>query len=267
LPGPRRQLIGPVFFPLYIFTLKAGLGVSAVVTAGLALITTAMRGHPDRYLLEAFLAYPGRALMVFAWATLGFAMLDAMQAWVRVRVDWEPRSLPKVAAPSYQIPRMRSLCEAAFGAAAIVWLLLMPRMPFLLIGPAAAIVDYGPIWRMAYVPIVLIALAMLTLSFVNVMRPYRTKGRTYARLAVNGVWLIVLVALVRSGDYFVPAVRIGTAQEGVKVDEVVTIINASFHLGFIAAAVVVVVEIVRELRKLKRATGVPRDPMAARAAR
>ena len=35
----QQQLIGPVFFPLYLFVLKAGLGVALLVTVVLAAVT------------------------------------------------------------------------------------------------------------------------------------------------------------------------------------------------------------------------------------
>ena len=88
------HLIGPAFFPLYTFALKLGLGVAALVTIVLALVNAAMHGTP-RQALEALFAYPGRALMVFAWTTLGFALLDMMRTRVRVATDWDPRSLPR----------------------------------------------------------------------------------------------------------------------------------------------------------------------------
>src|SRR4029453_16086728 len=61
----QQHLIGPVFFPIYVFALKMGLGVAAIVTVVLAVISAAMFGDPARHLGEAIGAYFGRALMVF----------------------------------------------------------------------------------------------------------------------------------------------------------------------------------------------------------
>ena len=91
----RTHLIGPTFFPLYIFVLKMGLGVALLVSIVLAVITSALHGDPIRRVLEAMLAFPGRGLMVFAWTTLGFAALDFAQAHVRLGHDWDPRTLPE----------------------------------------------------------------------------------------------------------------------------------------------------------------------------
>ena len=71
----NQQLIGPTFFPSMSSRSKLVLA-SRSVTVVLLTIGTVTQGNAGRHFLEAFLAYPGRALMVFAWTTLGFAALD-----------------------------------------------------------------------------------------------------------------------------------------------------------------------------------------------
>ena len=71
----RQHLIGPAFFPIYLFTLKLGLGVALLVTVLLAVLGSILTGDPVRHFVHALLAYPGRAIMVFAWTTLGIAAL------------------------------------------------------------------------------------------------------------------------------------------------------------------------------------------------
>lgn len=93
-----QHLIGPVFFPIYVFALKVGLGIAALVTVVLAVVAAALHGDPARQALEALGAYGGRALVVFAWTTLGFAVFEMAQSRVKIRsgCDWDPRKLPKV---------------------------------------------------------------------------------------------------------------------------------------------------------------------------
>ena len=110
----RQQLIGPTFFPLYILALKMGLGVALLVSIVLAVVTAALSGDPFQRLLETTLRFPGRALMVFAWTTLGFAALDYASTRIRLAHDWDPRKLPKVISEEQQIPRLKTLWELAF---------------------------------------------------------------------------------------------------------------------------------------------------------
>lgn len=265
----QQQLIGPIFFPLYLFVLKAGLGVALLVTVVVAAVTATLQGDPVRHAVEAMLAFPGRGLMVFAWTTLVFAGLDIARARLPMVNDWDPRSLPKVIRHEYQIPRLRTLCDLFFVLAGAVWLLLLPDAPFLILGPAAALVDFGPIWRLVYVPMVLLTLATAALHIVDFVRPYWTRPRALLRLAINAAWLLVFTFLARADDLFLPGSNLSSVPEGVHVDRIVDIVNMSFQMGFVVAVVVTVVEIVRALRRLNHRRGTPlsSDSAAARAGR
>ena len=260
----RQHLIGPTFFPLYVFALKMGLGVALLVTTVLAVVTAALHGDPFRRLLEAMLAYPGRGLMVFAWTTVGFAVLDFATTQVRFVGDWDPRKLPKVVSEEQQIPRLKTLCELAFVLLAIGWLLLLPRSPFLILGPAAALVEYAPVWRFVYAPMVLLAVATAILQVVDFVRPYRTRSRELTRVAINAGSLFLMVLLSQAGDLFFPRVS-SALPEAVNVPRVVEIINAAFRIGMAVAAVITAIEIWRGLRRARRWNGAPLTPGSAHA--
>ena len=163
----HQQLIGPVFFPLYLFALKAGLGIALLVSIIVATIATVLSGDPVREGVNALLAVPGRWLMVFAWTTLGFAALDMARGRLKLTHKWDPRTLPKVVKQADWISRQRSLCELLLSAAGAIWLLLVPWAPVLLFGPAAGILEPAPIWRVAYAPMLLLALATVALQFLQ----------------------------------------------------------------------------------------------------
>jgi hypothetical protein len=260
----RQHLIGPTFFPLYVFALKMGLGVALLVTTVLAVVTAALHGDPFRRLLEAMLAYPGRGLMVFAWTTVGFALLDFASMQVRFVGDWDPRKLPKVVSEEQQIPRLKTLCELAFVLLGIGWLLLLPRSPFLILGPAAALVEYAPVWRFVYVPMVLLAVATAILHVVDFVRPYRTRSRELTRVAINVASLFLMVFLSQAGDLFFPRVS-SALPEAVNVPRVVEIINAGFRIGMAVAAVITAIEIWRGVRRARRWNGAPLTPGSAHA--
>ena len=138
------------------------------------------------------LAFPGRGLMVFAWTTVGFAVLDFAATQVRFVGDWDPRKLPKVVSEEQRIPRLKTLCDLSFVLLYVVWLLLLPRSPLLILGPAAALVQYAPVWRIVYVPMVLLALATAILHVIDFVRPYRASSRELTRVAINVGSLFVL---------------------------------------------------------------------------
>jgi hypothetical protein len=245
----RQQLIGPVFFPIYLFSLKLGLGASLLITAILAAINGVLQGDLVHYAVREMLAFPGRALMMFAWTTLGFAALDMAQARLKLKHDWDPRKLPKVIDHEYRISRPRAIGELLFTVASLVWLLLLPRMPFLLLGPAAAFLEPAPIWPLAYVPLLLLTLATAALHAANVARPYWTKSRSLVRVGLQAAAVLIFALLLRADEWFIPA-STATVWNGVHVERLAGIINVSFQIGFLVAAIISAIEALRELHRL-----------------
>ena len=246
----RQHLIGPVLFPIYLFALKTGLGVALLVTAVLGVISAVLNGNPIQQGIQAMLAFPARGLMVFAWTTLGFAAVDIVQGQFTRGYEWDPRSLPRVLKHEHRIARMRTLCELFFVLASLVWLLLLPKATFLFLGPMAAIVDPAPIWRLAYVPIVLLTLATAALHVINFIHPYWTKTRSLSRAAIHAATFLVFVLLLRGNEWFV-AKSSAIASTDVNVKGVVDLINVSCQIGFFVAAIISLVEVFRELHRLK----------------
>ena len=246
----HKQLIGPTFFPIYVVALQAGLAVALLVSIIAATITSIVHGDPVRQCVAAFLAFPGRALMVFAWTTLGFAGLDLAQSRLKLAHRWDPRSLPKVVKPANLMSRGRSLCEFLLSAAGVVWLILAPWVPFLVFGPAAAFVEPAPIWRLAYVPVLLLMVAGAMLSFINFARPYWTPARSLMRAGIHVGTLLISANLLRAGEWVVGTDG-GRLPSGASPDELVRLMNMGFQIGLIAAVVVSVIELLRELYRVR----------------
>ncbi len=245
----RQQLIGPLFFPIYLFSLKLGLGISLAISAILAAINGALHGDLVHSAVREMLAFPGRALMMFAWTTLGFAALDMAQARLKLKHDWDPRKLPRVIDHEYRISRPRAIFELLVTVASLVWLLLLPRMPFLLLGPAAAFLEPATLWPVAYVALILLTVATAALQAVNVVRPYWTKSRSLARIGLQAAGVLIFGLLLRADEWFIP-VSTGTAWNGVHVERLAGIVNAGFQIGFLFAAILSAIEGLKELHRL-----------------
>lgn len=263
----QQQLIGPAFFPMYRFALKIGLGAALLVTVLIAIASTLLAGDPGRHILEAFLAFPGRGLMVFAWTTLGFAALDLAQSRLKLTRDWDPRSLPKVVMREDRISRTNSSCELLLALACVVWLLLVPQSPSLVLGPASAFLDLAPIWRFVYIPILLLMLASVYLSALNLLRPYWTVARSWMRIGIHTAALLLYVVLFRAGEWVVA--RPGAIPPGgTTVERLVDVVNAGCEIGLLAACVFALIDIVRAVhrmqsrRKSSTASGSAQAPIA-----
>lgn len=267
----RQQLIGPVFFPIYVFALQAGLAVALLVTLVEGTITAVLHNrafdHIVEHIVATLLRYPGRALMVFGWTTLCFAALDVAQKHVRLTHAWDPRTLPEFKIDEPGMSRVHALFELIFMWAGIVWLMLIPRMPFLILGPAAAFVEPAPIWRTVYVPILLMAVASSALTLMNFVRPYWTPVRSYARIALNVVALSIAIVLARAGEWFLPAFA-PSASSPDNIAGLVHVMNMGVQVGLFIAVLVNAWELVRELLRLKhRRRTLPPDAAHVRAAR
>jgi hypothetical protein len=245
---PHQQLIGPLFLPIYLFALKVGLGVAFIVTIVVAMIAAALHGDVVRYLLEALLHYPGRALMVFAWTTLGFAALDLAQSRLKLTHKWDPRTLPKIVRPEERISRVNSLCEFLATVAVTIWLLFVPQSPFLVMGPAAAFLELAPIWSLVYLPILGVTVGTAALSLVNFTRPFWTPARSLARLAIHTTTCIVCVVMMRSDSYLL-AKPAAALSDGISMDRLVEVANRGVEIGIVVALIINLIEIARGVHR------------------
>ena len=246
----HQRLIGPTFFPIYVVALQAGVAMALLVTIVATTITSIVHGDPVRQWVAGFLAFPGRALMVFAWTTLGFAALDLAQSRLKLAHRWDPRSLPKVVKPANLMSRGRSLCEFLLSSASAVWLMLAPWAPYLVFGPAAAFLEPAPIWRLAYLPMLLLTVAGAMLSFINFARPYWTPARSLMRAGIHVGTLLISANLLRAGEWVV-GVEGGRLPSGASPDQLVRLINTGFQIGLSVAMVVSVIELLRELHRMR----------------
>jgi hypothetical protein len=246
----RQQLIGPAFFPIYVFALKMGLGASLLVTAVLAIVGSMLTGDPVRHFLEGLFAYPGRALMVFAWTTLSFAGLDYAQSNLKLGHKWDPRTLPKLVRREHWTSRWHSLFEFLITVAFIAWLLLIPGAPHLLLGPAASFLELAPVWRLAYVPILLLLASAAALSLTGVLRPYWTPARSLARIGLRAGTLVIVAIVHRAGEW-VLARPAAVAADGVSLDRLVDVINKGCEVGLAVTALIGLIEIGREVHRLR----------------
>jgi hypothetical protein len=267
----RQQLIGPVFFPIYILALQAGLLIALLVTLVEGTLTAVLQSrafdHVVQHIVATLMRYPGRALMVFGWTTLCFAALDMAQAHVRLTHTWDPRKLPELRIDEPGTSRLHALFEAIMIWAGIGWLLLVPRMPFLILGPVAAFVDAAPIWHTVYVPILLLAVGSAGIALLNFIRPHWTPARSYARIAINIGFLFIIVTLARAGEWLTPAFNAQAATHD-NLTSLVDMMNLGVQIALGIAAFANVWELVRELWRLKhRRRTLPPDAAHVRAAR
>lgn len=262
---PHQRLIGPVFFPLYVLVLKMGLAICLLVTVVLAAIAAVMDGDAAGQFGQAMLAYPGRALMVFAWTTVSFAVLDYALARMNLSVTWNPRDLPRVQPYASWASRFNSLVEFVATLIALTWLLLIPRNLALVMGPASLVLEPTAIWRAVYVPFVVVAIATAGVSLANLWRPYWTPARSAARIAIHATSFVLFAVLLHAGEWVTARPNIAEPG-GPSIAHIAEIANTACRIGLGIACVIALVEVTREILRwrARRRTDIPNGAPAMR---
>lgn len=244
--GWQRQLIGPALLPIYWFSLKVGLVAAGLVTVLLGVVNAMVVGEPARQLVLAMLEYPGRALIVFAWTTLGFAALDYAQSRWMISSKWDPTELPQLVASEHFTSRAGACAEMIVSLLAVIWLLLLPQNPWLLLGPAAVFLDPAPVWLQIYPVLLLATAATAILAFVNFLRPYWTPKRSMVRMALHATSLGVLAFLWQAGVWVLAKPGVALPGGAAAADGIL-LLNKGIAIALIVAAVMILIEVVREI--------------------
>src|SRR5262245_34840104 len=248
LPWPRvpyRHLIGPALFPVYVLAMKVALAITLVVTVGFVALGPTGDAEFRPQVVEVVVFFVRRSLILFGLTTLAFATLDFWQSRVLHRTNWDPRLLPAVVRLEDSVSRLDSVYQLLFMAAALVWLLLVPFFPVLILGGAARILELTSIWRAVYAPMVALTAALVVFHAVNFRRPYWTLARSAARILLRLATLVLYVTLV-SADAWVAAKQ-GATIPAPSLARIVEVVNISCRIALTVAAIGSFVGIVREI--------------------
>jgi serine phosphatase RsbU (regulator of sigma subunit) len=216
-----------------------------VVTAGFAVLGPTGDAGFRPGLVEVLMFFIRRSLILFAVTTLVFAALDLWQARFLRHTSWDPRRLPAVVRFDDRMSRLDSLIQLVIVSAGLVWLLLVPFFPFLLLGGAARVLELTPIWRVVYAPMVVLTAGVVVFHAVNLKRPYWTLARSAARILIR-LWTLLLYVMLLSTDTWVAA-KAGSTVPNVPLESIVEFVNLSCKVAFIVASIGTLGGIVREI--------------------
>jgi hypothetical protein len=199
--GPTRHLIGPALFPIYAFVLKMVLLwiLVPVFIFIIGPVNLANAGGAWGPAVAATLANLLFALFIAAGIiTLIFAIVERTSSQLGIECKWDPLKLPPVRPQERKTSFVKSGCELFFGFFGLVWLLLAPHYPFLILGPAAAFLKGAPIWHTFYIPILLLCLVGLLRSATMLWRPDWTSFPLWSQLLQNVLTFVVLNFLINA---------------------------------------------------------------------
>jgi hypothetical protein len=196
---PQRSLIGPTWFPAYVFVLKM-VGLCYVLPWLAVFVIVQRVQHPGIHWNTTLLAAWGTVWNVgFVAAgvvTLIFALLQVAETRTHFLENWNPRQLPPAQDP-YKIPLYSSITELVANLAFLFWWIRYAGSPFIFDGPRFK-VSLAPVWVYFFWGFLAIALFNIALASVNMRHRYWTGLRATCRLTVDLAWGIFFCFLMKA---------------------------------------------------------------------
>jgi hypothetical protein len=260
---PAQYLIGPAVFPTYKFVLRLALTWAFVVYAIVSAVEIATQTPDAGAVAVSLVRLPGVLLITAGWVTLAFAVIEfsaarnpeKFPAFASNAMSWSPASLPPLEKNTVQNQAQRSrahaIAEVVFGFLLLVWLLLIPSFPFLLLGPGAFYLAASPyklapvIWQFYWWIVGLNAL-QLTWHAVDLARGAWAVPPRAQHLVVKAFGLIPLgLLLAAPGGALVELKQPGLALP--QNAPAVGLINHWAHVGLLAIGAITVAQLMWDL--------------------
>jgi hypothetical protein len=257
--GPQRYLVGPALFPIYLFVLKMVLLwiLVPVFIFILGPINAANSGGNFGSAIASTMSDLWFALFIAAGIiTLVFVIIERTSAHLGAECKWDPLKLPPVRREQpKQVSRLKAACELGFGWFGLIWLLLLPQYPVLILGPAAAFLKAGPVLHTFYPLILALSVVGILRSAMTLARPEWTWFPPASQLANSVLVLFVLNYIIRavsqspSGLPFVMMQNAAHHQLAAIVNVSILLSVAATWLGVCIATVFQSWQFMRYLRK------------------
>jgi hypothetical protein len=264
---PQQYLVGPGIFPTYWFVLRLALGWALLIYLIVSATLIFAGENPSAAAVAGtMLRIPGIAMTVAAWVTLAFAGIEFAVTrcpgkWRMPGIpeaDWSPASLPPVEREAAPGKKRRSYAEAVaevvFGFLLLFWLLLVPRYPFLLMGPGAAYLrvspfQLAPVWHTFYWWIVALNVAQLAWRCVDLLRESWARPRIVQDLAIKIFGLIPLALLLAVPDHVYVVLK-HPALDMERYGGTLSTINQWTHRSFMMIAFIAVLQILWDIAQI-----------------
>ncbi len=244
--GPQQWLIGPELFPAYWLVLRIVLAVFGAfwVVTWIMMLAISAQYRADHSGLLMGLPPVELAAALFALAakiTLGFAILERVNARTGILEKWEPSQLPAVvSAPKLKPPtRLGSAIELAFSLVATGWWVQALTNPNTWEFSGVRI-TLLPVWHPVFWALLALAVFTMIMSLDNLVRPIRTAARRSARAAgeiVRNLTTIgVMILLARAPSLLAVS---GANMSAEQAAELTRVTNLGLTTAFTVTAVVV----------------------------
>ncbi len=241
--APEDYLIGPPWFPIYLFALKAL--ILWILVPGFFIAALGWAVISDQH-SQAFMAVFGHlwgaVVTAIGWVTVLFIAAERIQRRCGVLNTWNPATLPEFQ-PKQRISRPSSVIEIVVYLLFLLWWMDFVSTPM----PHGSFFALAPVWRELYWPILAVVVAHIAFSFSCLLNPWWTRGQRLFRLGLNFASLAIVGFLIKAGTWVV--LRLPDMPEA-RVESISRNIDTGFQVGLLITAAITIYEIVTDLRKL-----------------
>ena len=258
---PQQYLIGPAFFPFYLFVMKLALGWCAVIYVIVNAIQIALKPSLDAA-AQAIAHLPFALISAAAWITMIFAVLEylamrrpeMLPAAVSQKIGWDPSSLPpavELRTEDGQKPRtlVQAVAEAVFLSIVVLWLLALPNHPFLLMGPGVVVLDKSPfalpsVWWSFYWWVVALTIVQIGWKITSLARDRWQYKSQVEQLVVKALGIVPVAVMATAPVLVILKDPLkDAAQYGAQLDQ----INLWTHRGFLIVLIITVLQLAGDL--------------------
>jgi hypothetical protein len=261
---PQQYLIGPAVFPTYRYVLQlACFWVFIAYSVVTAVQIVAGDLSSGTVLLRALLRAPGVLITTAACVTIVFAVIE----FVGMRYsskhlpfsgfgsEWSPGELPPIEEDTVTGKKRRSyamaVAEVISSFLFLVWLLLVPGNPWLLLGPGVAYLhaspyELAPVWLQFFWCVVALNILQLGWRFENLWRGKWQQTHPLQGIVMKSIGLISLLLLLTARDHACVVLKhpaLDLASYGARLDA----INNGIHRGLLIACIIVVLQLAWEI--------------------
>jgi hypothetical protein len=188
----------------------------------------------------------------------------------------DPLTLPPIRKRERKTSFVHTVCQLAFGVFGLVWLLLIPHYPVLILGHGAAFFKAAPMWHAFYIPIVLLSVASILRPAITLAFPRWEWFPPLAEL-LQAVFSLILLNFILNaaqasfaeGQGFL--ILTEAAKGSVQYVKVAAIVNVSILLSLVGAwiglSIAMIVHLWRLLRYFRKRVfsgGQPASPLQVR---
>jgi hypothetical protein len=244
--APQRYLIGPELFPYYRQTLIVVLfWVVVPITFVTGIVSEYSSGLITRVIVHMISAAWNGAIFSIGIVTSVFYVLERERVRINALANWDPRRLPEYR-DGRAIPRSETIPGLIFTVLFLLWWIGAVRIPYFVWqdGEPVQFVA-GSIWGIVYTPVLLVMIASVIVSVIDVVRPWRTLWMSAVDVAINGAAVVVLVYMLRLRPQFVEVA--GNAVNADHITRLARLINGGLTWGAVVLTAVIVLDMLYEL--------------------